>query len=97
MLCVLIRIASSGRFYGVHTIYQFNIKKKITLNYPISAAVVFFLCTEERVQNSRGKRATSVRATEGLLYIGIKDQDRCYTQSRAPGCMTSCAASDGGG
>ena len=21
----------------------------------------------------------------------------CYTQSRAPGCMTSCAASDGGG
>ena len=22
---------------------------------------------------------------------------QCYTQSRAPGCMTSCAASDGGG
>ena len=21
----------------------------------------------------------------------------CYTQSRAPGCMNSCAASDGGG
>ena len=29
-------------------------------------------------------------------YIFIIKGD-CYTQSRAPGCMTSCAASDGGG
>ena len=29
----------------------------------------FFLGTEERVRNSRGKRAISVRATEGLLYL----------------------------
>ena len=28
----------------------------------------FFLRTKERVQNSRGKRAISVRATEVLLY-----------------------------
>ena len=45
----------------------FNIKKKITLNYPKSAAMGF-QGTEERVLNRRGKRATSVRATEVLLY-----------------------------
>ena len=40
---------------------------KITLNYPKSAAKGFFLRTQERVRNSRGKRAISVRATEVLL------------------------------
>ena len=43
-------------------------KKKITLNYPKSAAMGFFLGTQERVRNSRGKRDISVRATEDLLY-----------------------------
>ena len=47
----------------------FNIKKKITLDYPKSAAMRFFRETQERVQNSSGKRAISVRATEGLLYL----------------------------
>ena len=47
----------------------FNIKKKIGLNYPKSAAMEFFLGTQERVRNSCGKRAISVRATEVLLYI----------------------------
>ena len=47
----------------------FNIKKKITLNYPESAAMEFFQGTQERVRNSRGKRAKSVRATEVLLYF----------------------------
>ena len=47
----------------------FNIKKKITLNYPNSAAMEFFLGTQERVRNSRGKRVISVRATEVLLYV----------------------------
>ena len=37
MLCVLIRIASS---HTQHTI--FNIKRKITLNYPKSAGMGFF-------------------------------------------------------
>ena len=48
----------------------FNIKKKITLNYPKSAAMDF--CSKglkKRVRNNRGKRAISVRATEVLLYI----------------------------
>ena len=31
--------------------------------------VSFFLGTQERVRNSRGKRAISVRATEVLLYF----------------------------
>ena len=43
-------------------------KKKITLNYPKSAAMRFFQGTQERVRNSHGKRAISVRATEVLLY-----------------------------
>ena len=48
----------------------FNIKKKITLNYPKSASMgIFFQGTKERVRNSRGKRAISVRATEVLLYF----------------------------
>ena len=46
-----------------------KLKKKITLNYPKSAAIRLFLGTPERVRNSRGKRAISVRATEVLLYM----------------------------
>ena len=53
--------------YTQYTI--FNIKKKITLNYPKSAAL--FQGTQERVRNSHGKRAISVRATEVLLYNSI--------------------------
>ena len=47
---------------------SFNLKKKITVNYPKSVAMGFFQETQERVRNSRGKRAISVRATEGLLF-----------------------------
>ena len=52
--------------YTKYTI--FSIKKRITLNYPESAAMGFFQGTQERVRNSRGKRAISVRAIEVLLY-----------------------------
>ena len=50
----------------------FNIKTKITLNYPKSPEIIqnlgfFFQGTQERVQNSCGKRAISMRATEDLL------------------------------
>ena len=48
--------------YTQHTI--FNIKRKSSKNYPKSAAMGFFLGTQERARNSRGKRAISVRATE---------------------------------
>ena len=44
-----------------------NLKKKIVLNYPKSAAMDLFQGTQERVRNSRGKRAKSVRAIEVLL------------------------------
>ena len=53
--------------YTQYTI--FNIKKKITLNCPKSADMGFFQETQERVRNSHGKRAISVRATEVLLYL----------------------------
>ena len=45
----------------------FNIKKKIALNYPKSAAMGFSQGTQELIRNSHGKRAISVRATEVLL------------------------------
>ena len=44
-----------------------NIKRKITLNYPKSAAMGFFLEIQARVRNSHGERGISVRATEGLV------------------------------
>ena len=53
--------------YKQYTI--FSMKKKITLNYPKSAVMDFFQWTKERVRNSRGKRATRVRANEVLLYM----------------------------
>ena len=50
----------------------FNIKRKISLNYPKSAAMLFFLKTQARVRNSHGEEAISVRATEILLYTKSK-------------------------
>ena len=47
----------------------FNIKKKIILNYPKSAAMGFFQGTQERVRNSHCMRGLRVRATDGLLYM----------------------------
>ena len=47
--------------YTQYTIFSIN--KEKTLNYGI-----FFQGTQERVRNSRGKRAISVRAIEVLLY-----------------------------
>ena len=44
----------------------------ITENHPKlskSAWMSFFLGTQARVRNSRGKRAISIRATEVLLYL----------------------------
>ena len=51
--------------YTQYTI--FNIKKKINLNFPKSPAMGCFLGTQKGVENSRGKRAISDRATEVLL------------------------------
>ena len=51
--------------YTKHSIFNIN----NTLIYPKSAAMGFFYGTQERVRNSRGKRASSVRATEASLYF----------------------------
>ena len=48
--------------YTQYTI--FNIKKKITLNYPTSAAMGFFQGKKKRVRNSHSKRVISVQANE---------------------------------
>ena len=47
----------------------FNIKKKITLNYPKSAAIGFFQRDPSTSRNSRDKRSVEVRDTEGELYF----------------------------
>ena len=52
-----------------HTIPFSICKGKIPLNYPKSAAMGFFQGTQDRVRNSRGKRAFGVRAIEVLLYM----------------------------
>ena len=49
----------------------FNMNKKNTLNYFKSEAMGFFQGAQERVRNSCGKRAISVRAIEVPLYISI--------------------------
>ena len=36
-------------------------------------------------------------ATFREMAVHLAVADDCYTQNRAPGCMTSCAACDGGG
>ena len=55
-----------------------DIKKKIALNYPKSAAMRFFKGTQKRIRNSHGKRAISVRATEVLLYCDVCIQGKQY-------------------
>ena len=57
---------------STHNKTVFNIKKKITLNFP-NLQSDYFLGTQERVRNSRGKRATNVRAIEVLLYYVFED------------------------
>ena len=59
----------NSNVYKQYTI--FIIKKKITPDYSKSAAMGFFLGTQERVRNSRGKPAISVPATEVLLYTSF--------------------------
>ena len=61
--------------YTQHTII--NIKKKITRNYSkynnVCSYGTFLSGTQERVRNSCGKQAISVRATEVLLYILLRN------------------------
>ena len=56
---------------STHNIPFSIINKKITVNYSKSAAMGFFQGTQERVRDSRGKRAISVRAIEVLLCISL--------------------------
>ena len=62
--------------YTKYTIFNKKKKKKITLKYPNLQLRAIFQGTQERVRNSRGKRAISVRgATQGLLYFEICSND----------------------
>ena len=47
---------------STHNIPFLNTKKKFNLNYSKSASMGLFKGTQERVRNSRDKRAISVRA-----------------------------------
>ena len=65
--------------YTKHAIV--NMKKKITLNYPkynnVCSYGIFSIGTQERVGNSRGKRAIGVRAIEDLLYNKMLCSSAC--------------------
>ena len=52
--------------------FFFLYKMKNTLHYPKSAAMGINLETRERIQNTRGKRVISVRATDVLLYVAVE-------------------------
>ena len=54
---------------STHNIPFLNINKKIILNYLKTELWDLFQGIQERVRNSRGKRAISVRAIEVLLYV----------------------------
>ena len=64
--------------HRLHKIYHDEYKKKFTLNYPKSAAKGFFPMDSR----TSGKRAISVRATEGLycLFAGIATFQRKFNQ-----------------
>ena len=66
--------------YTQYTI--FSMKKKITVNYPKSAAMGSFQGTQERVRTSRGKGAISVRAIEVLLYLYPYNACLCLFMSK---------------
>ena len=51
------------------------LKKKITLKYPESAAMGFFQEIQERVRNSRGRRAINVQATEVLYTFPLSGSE----------------------
>ena len=57
--------------YTQYTI--FNIKKKVTVNYPKSAAMGLFLGTQERVRNSRGTGERSVFEALNCYCINSND------------------------
>ena len=73
---------SDSNEYTQYTI--FNMNKKNTLNYPKSAAMIFFLGTQARVRKSHGKRVISVRATEVLLYIISCSSSKMYDTQNFP-------------
>ena len=57
---------------STHNIPFSILKRKFNKNFATLLLWGVFLRTQERVRNSRGKRAISVRATEVLLYLKIK-------------------------
>ena len=68
---------------STHNIFFPNIKKKIILNFPKCATFGYFQRTQERVRNSHGKRAISVRANEVVLYASFF----CFRSHHSKSCM----------
>ena len=80
-LCCVFSLESPhrGDSNSTHNIPFLNMRKKIILNYSKSVAMGFFQGNQERVRNSRGKRAISVRAIEVLLYFYYYFMDLHHT------------------
>ena len=71
VFCVFILESSQwgdSNEYTQYTIFNMNNKNTPKLS-KICSFGLFFQGTQERVRNSRGKRAISVRAFEVLLYV----------------------------
>ena len=61
------RVFMEAILMSTHNIYHFQEDKEMNLNDPKSAGMGLFQGLQERVRNSRGIRAISVRVTEVLL------------------------------
>ena len=59
-MCTFLELPHRGDSNQYTQYTTFNLKKKITLNYPKSATTGFFQGPQERARNSRGRRAISV-------------------------------------
>ena len=72
-VCCVLPLESPNRGDSNENTQHTIINVKIALNYPVYNYICsyhgVFLGTQERVRDSRGKRAIGVRATEVLLYI----------------------------
>ena len=60
---------SDSKEFIQHTVSKYDERSRIILNTLIFAVMEIFLGTRERVGNSRGKGAVSVRTIEASVYF----------------------------
>ena len=85
MVCCVLSLESphqgDSNGYTQYTIFKMK-KRKSAKIIPNLQLWDFFLGTQERVLNNRGKRAISVRATEVILYTFSGDRGNICCRGR---------------